>query len=89
VEDQFSGRKVAGLTLHDFCEEHWDFISPEDLGAFLLSDRDAQTAKAEEWRQAVSKKIRAWCEDRGSDEMAERERGLDEPPCRCRGDCAR
>ena len=73
VDDLFDGKKVDGLTLHDFCEEA---LTWEDVGALLIAGGICPRYDA--LKEKVERHIFQWCEGRGSDEVAERIRSWEE-----------
>lgn len=70
IDDLFMGKKVAGLTLHDFCDD----ITSNEIGAVLICRGDDRADKLASLQTKVEGLIREWCDGAGADEVAERER---------------
>lgn len=75
VDDLFEGRKVAGRTLHDFCD---DDAAIEVATLLLAKTRDERIARLDTLVAKIEERIRAWCAEDATGEVDERVRALDE-----------
>lgn len=72
VDDLFSGKKVDGWTIHDFCE---NCLTWEEVGALMMTYGAGALDLHYDLKQKLKGYIREWCcLGDGVDEVSERER---------------
>ena len=77
VDDLFDGKKIAGFTLRDFCEDDAS-VELETVLRVWSQSHDAAIACLDALTDKIEERIREWCGEDVTGEVDERVRVLDE-----------